>query len=403
MLPFSIEKQCYKGVQQAFKLVAKNMPFPKPTIFSGPESSLQLCDAIAQLDEKKILIVTDRTLLAMGLLDNIKSRLEQGGVEFVVFDEVEPDPTSEQINAGVKVLKRSNCQGVLAVGGGSVIDCAKVIAACATNNKQVPKLAGMFRVFKAPLPLFAVPTTAGTGSEVTLAAVVSDPVTHKKYSILDPKLTPLMAALDGALMTGLPPHITSATGMDALTHAVEAYISSNALPDTDGHAIAAVRLIMENLPTAVNNGTDIDARQNMAQASYYAGLAFTKAGVGYVHAIAHNFGAYYQTPHGLANAIVLPYVLDYSLDAVTDRLAKLAEVSQLKTGNESNTVLAEKFIQHIREMTASFDIPTVLTDLKAADIPAITKSALKEAHLTYAVPKYMDQGTCEKLISNMLA
>ena len=402
MLPFFIEKKGYQGLQQGFKLVLKNLPFPKPTLFVGPDSSLELCDAIAQLDESRILIVTDKMLLKIGLLDKIKSRLEERGVEFAIFDGVEPDPTFDQIEAGVKVLKKNHSQAVLAVGGGSSIDCAKVICARATNKKSVQKLAGMFKVFKAPLPLFAVPTTAGTGSEVTFAAVVSDPVTHKKYSILDPKLVPTMAALDGALMTGLPPHITSATGMDALTHAVEAYISRNALPDTDCHALAATRLIMENLPVAVKQGGDVAARQNMAQASYYAGLAFTKAGVGYVHAIAHNFGAYYHTPHGLANAIVLPYVLDYSKDEVIDRLAKLAEVSNLKTANETNRALAQKFIDHIRQLAASFDIPTVLKDLKSADIPGITKSALKEAHFTYAVPKYMDQACCETLVRKML-
>ena len=402
MLSFSIKKKGYEGLQRVLKLAIKNIPFPKPTLFSGPGSSLQLCDAIAQMDESKILIVTDKVLLELGVLDKIKERLEARGVEFVVFDGVKPDPTFDQIEAGLKMLTRNHCHSVLAVGGGSSIDCAKVICARATNDKPIAKMAGMFKVFTVPLPLFAIPTTAGTGSEVTIAAVVSEPVSHKKHAIMDPKLVPLMAALDGSLMTGLPPHITSATGMDALTHAVEAYISTNALPDTDSYALAATRLIMENLPTAVTDGADIDARQNMAQASYYAGLAFTKAGVGYVHAIAHNFGAYYHVPHGLANAIVLPYVLDYSKDVVIDRLAKLAEVSKLKTGNESNAALAQKFIDHIREMSASFDIPTVLKELKQSDITGITESALKEAHWTYAVPKYMDQETCEDLVSKML-
>jgi alcohol dehydrogenase len=401
-LPFSVEKMGYKGLQLGMKAVARIMPFPKPTLFVGPDSSLELCDAIAQLDEQRILIVTDKMLVKIGLLEKIEQRLRDNGVEYAIFDEVTPDPNFAEVEAALAELRKQRSQGVLAVGGGSSIDCAKVLCAAATNDKPPKKLAGMFRVFKAPLPLFAVPTTAGTGSEVTLAAVVSDPVTHQKFSILDPKLTPLMAALDGALMTGLPSAITAATGMDALTHAVEAYISRNALPDTDAHALAATRLIMENLPAAYSDGSDVDVRQHMVQASYYAGLAFTKAGVGYVHAIAHAFGARYHTPHGLANAIVLPHVLDYSRDVVVKRLAKLAEVSGLGEGATGAYAMADAFIARVRELCAAFDIPSTLKDLKRDDIPGIAREALKEAHFTYAVPRYMDQHTCEALIAGML-
>jgi alcohol dehydrogenase class IV len=261
---------------------------------------------------------------------------------------------------------------------------------------------GMFKVFSAPLPLFAVPTTAGTGSEVTIAAVVSDPGRKKKSAIMDPKLVPMMAALDGSLMTGLPPNVTAATGMDALTHAVEAYISANALPETDAYALAATRLIMENLPTAVATGKNVEARQSMAFASYYAALAFTRAGVGYVHAISHNFGAYYHTPHGLGNAIVLPYVLEYSKQNCIRRLARLAEASGLREKGDRPQTLANKFIGHIRAMNEEFGIPSQLEALERSDIPDIARAALKEAHFTYAVPKYMDQRTCERLISKML-
>ncbi|MGH8030018.1 MAG: iron-containing alcohol dehydrogenase, partial [Arenimonas sp.] len=247
-----------------------------------------------------------------------------------------------------------------------------------------------------------VPTTAGTGSEVTIAAVVSDPANTRKFAIMSPRLVPIAAALDGALMTGLPPPITSATGMDALTHAVEAYISRNRTAKTDSEALEATRLIMQNLPTAVKNGTNIEARQNMALASFKAGVAFTTAGVGYVHAIAHNFGAYYHVPHGLANAIILPRVLDFSKPTCTPRLAKLAEVSGLKKGNESEAVLADAFIARIRAMNAEFGIPTQVDKLKDNDIPAITDKALTEAHLFYAVPRYMDTPECQAFIRQML-
>ncbi len=277
-----------------------------------------------------------------------------------------------------------------------------MIAARARNPHKIVHMAGLMRVLFKPMPLYAVPTTAGTGSEVTIAAVVSDPSTTRKFAIMDPKLVPIGAALDGALMTGLPAHITSATGMDALTHAVEAYISRNHTPMTDAEALDATRLIMQNLPTAVTDGGNIEARQNMAVASFKAGVAFTTAGVGYVHAIAHNFGAYYHMPHGLANAVVLPRVLDFSKPECTPRLAKLAEVSGLKKGGESEAQLADAFIAHVRKLNADFGIPTQVEKLKASDIPAITEKALREAHWTYAVPRYMDNTACQSFISQML-
>jgi alcohol dehydrogenase class IV len=402
MIPFSMQVTGYTSLQKVLKIAAKNLPFPRPTLFSGPGSSLELVDAIADMDFTNILIVTDAMLIKIGLLKDILARLEEKGVKYTIFDGVLPDPTYDQVENGLTILKKNKCEAVLAVGGGSSIDAAKVICARATNNKSIKKLSGMFKVFKPILPLFAVPTTAGTGSEVTVAAVVSDPVTHAKTPIMDPKVVPQMAALDGALMTGLPANITAATGMDALTHAIEAYISANAFEETDAYAIAATKLIMANLATAIKDGKNVGARQNMALASYYAGLAFTKAGVGYVHAIAHNFGAYYHTPHGLANAIVLPHVLDYSKDAVIPRLAKLAEVSGLKNGKESKAQLAQRFIDHVRAMSKEFGIPEKLEALKKDDIPGITKNALKEAHFTYAVPKYMDADTCEALIAKMI-
>ena len=400
---FPIKVQYYKGLAKALKIAAAVIPMPKPTLFTGAESSLELCSAISQLGMKKILIVTDKVLVEIGLLKGIEERLKAEGVAYVIYDGILPDPTYDQIEAGLDILKNNQCEAILAVGGGSPIDASKAIAAKATNDKSLEKMAGLFKLRKAPLPLFAIPTTAGTGSEVTIVSVVSDPVSHKKTPIIDPKLVPMMAALDGSLMLGLPPMVTAATGMDALTHAIESYISVNATDETNSYGLAATRLIMENLETAVHDGKNLKARQNMAMASYYAGLAFTKASVGYVHAIAHNFGAYYSTPHGLANSIVLPYILDYSKDQIVDRLAELAIVSGLQKGKESNQQLADKFIARIREMLKSFNIPNHLNDLKVSDIPSLAKSALDEAHLNYPVPKYMDQNTCENLLNKMVA
>jgi len=403
MIPFSIRVLVYKFFQFLLKWSTKILTFRTPELFTGPGSSLQLCEHIAtKTDVKNLLIVTDAMLVKLGLLNPMLDKLKSLGVATVIYDGVLPNPTIEQIETGLTMLKSAGCTAILAIGGGSSIDAAKVIAARARNPHSITHMAGLMRVFFKPMPLYAVPTTAGTGSEVTIAAVVSDPSTTRKFAIMDPKLVPIAAALDGALMTGLPAHITSATGMDALTHAVEAYISRNHTPMTDDEALEATRLIMQNLPTAVTEGGNVDARQNMAVASFKAGVAFTTAGVGYVHAIAHNFGAYYHLPHGLANAIILPYVLDFSKPDCTPRLAKLAEVSGLKKGNESESELATAFIAHVRKLNRDFGIPTTVEKLKTSDIPAITDKALSEAHWTYAVPRYMDKPEFERFVAQML-
>ena len=400
---FSLKVPYYKSMAKVMKVAAAVVPMPKPTLFTGEDSSLELCQAISQLGYKKLLIVTDEVLVKIGLLDKIKERLNELNVAYVIYDGILPDPTFDQVYTGVDILRNNHCDSILAVGGGSPIDASKAIAAQATNNKPLEKLAGLFKLRKAPMPFFAIPTTAGTGSEVTIASVVSDPATHQKNFIIDPKLVPVMAALDGGMMLGLPPSVTAATGMDALTHAIESFISVNATQETDAFGLAATRLIMENLEIAVKDGKNLEARQNMAMASYYAGSAFTKASVGYVHAIAHNFGAYYSTPHGIANSIVLPHILDYSKGSIINRLAQLAEVSGLRSGNETNSQLADKFIAKIRSMLKEFKIPEQLDSLKTDDIPKIAKSALDEAHNNYPVPKYMDQKVCESLLTKMVA
>ena len=402
MIPFSLKVFFFKIWQFLLKISTPLLFFRTPQLFSGPGSSLQLCEHIAAQGVKNLLIVTDAMLVKIGLLKPMQDKLRQLGVGFVVYDGVMPNPTIEQIENGLAMLKKEHCTAILAIGGGSSIDAAKVIAARATNPYKIVHMSGLMRVLFKLLPLYAVPTTAGTGSEVTIAAVVSDPSTTRKFAIMSPRMVPIAAALDGALMTGLPPPITSATGMDALTHAVEAYLSRNRTAKTDAEALDATRLIMQNLPTAVKDGKNVEARQNMALASFKAGVAFTTAGVGYVHAIAHNFGAYYHVPHGLANAIILPRVLDFSKPECTARLATLAEVSGLKKGGESERELADAFIARVRAMNRDFGIPTQVDKLKAEDIPAITDKALTEAHIFYAVPRYMDTAECRAFISDML-
>ncbi|WP_370299597.1 iron-containing alcohol dehydrogenase [Abyssibacter sp.] len=395
---FSLQVLFYRFYMFLLKTSIRVLPFREPRLFTGADSALALCDALSTDGTRRLMIVTDAVLVKIGLVEPLRQRLEAAGITVTVFDGVEPDPSVALIEQGLQQLKRDQADAILAIGGGSSIDAAKVIAARATNNKAIRKMEGLFRVFRRPLPLHVIPTTAGTGSEVTIAAVVSDPERQKKMSIIDLKLAPVTACLDGKLMAGLPPGVTAATGMDALTHAVEAYISRNAMKRTDVYAVEATRLIMEHLPQVMDNGNNIESRQQMALASYKAGIAFTQAGVGYVHAISHNFGARYHTPHGLGNAIVLPHVLEFSKTACADRLADLARVSGLDSAGASDMELAERFIHRIREMNAQFGIPTGLEALEDKDIPAIAKAAMAEAHLTYAVPRYMDRPTCEAFI-----
>jgi len=388
---------------KAMKIAAAVIPMPKPTLFLGHDSSLELCQAIAHIGKRRVLVVTDSMLTQLGLLDDILQTLTTHGVEYFLFDGVLPDPNYDQVEVGLSIYQRHDCDSILAIGGGSPIDAAKVIAVRVTNRKSIGKLAGLFKVWRTPAPLFAIPTTAGTGSEVTVAAVVSEPNTGQKTPLIDPKLVPMMAALDAKLMVGLPAHVTAATGMDALTHAIEAYISRNASVETDGYAKAAITLIMQNLEQAVAKGSDLQARHNMALASYYAGLAFTKASLGYVHAISHNIGARYKTPHGLANAIVLPHVLEFSKTAAQARLADIARLANIVDHDGSEEQLVEALIEHIRAMMIRMALPNKLDSLQRQDIPELAQAALKEAHWNYPVPKYMDQVGCEKLIAQLVS
>lgn len=403
-VPFPLQTIFYRGLTQSLKHVGKvvGLLIRPPEMFTGPGASLLMCDAIAGCGVKQLLIVTDAMLVKLGLVEPLRARLESLGISVTMYDGVLPDPGVPQIEEGLGILQRARCEAVLAIGGGSAMDCAKVIAARATNEKAVLDMAGFFKVPNAPLPIYCVPTTAGTGSEVSVGAVVSDPAQRRKLPVIDHKLVPQMAALDGRLMLGLPAGITAATGMDALTHAVEAYISLIATPESDRHALEAVSLIMRHLPRVMADGKDLDSRQLMAWAAYRAGLALSRGGLGYVHGIAHNFGAYYHTPHGWANAIVLPYVLEYSKPDCIPRLANLARVSGLDAVGESDAVLAEKFIERIRELKRECAIPEGLADLRAEDIPGIAAAALDEVHFGYAVPRYMDQRTCEGLVRKMM-
>ncbi|HDY83601.1 MAG TPA: iron-containing alcohol dehydrogenase, partial [Halieaceae bacterium] len=343
------------------------LPRNTPIVYKGINSALTLCEQVAVLGYTRVIIVTDEFLGSSGILDGIKARLTESGVEFVVFDGVLPDPAFDQVQVGEAILRTENCQAIIAVGGGSVLDAAKMMAMLHTNPGPLEKFDGIQKCKNFGLPLFAIPTTAGTGSEITLAAIITDPVSHRKMPIADTKMIPGYIALDAEIMKSMPPEITAATGMDALTHAVESYLSKASTEATETQARAAIRLIFMYLLKAYQDGNDMQARDAMAMASFYAGAAFGKASVGYVHGIAHQLGRVCGTPHGNANAMVLPEVLAAYGDCVHARLADLARLVNIGEPGNGDSQLAGQFIQAIVDMRREMSLPLQPKDLKLQD------------------------------------
>ena len=392
-----------RAYQKALYVGTFFLDWRKPDLIKGAGAVTQLPAAIKERGLKTVLVVTDKGLMSLNLLAGLFEALEKTGIKYVVFDGVQPNPTIDNIEDAVEIYKENGCEGIVAFGGGSPMDCAKACGArIARPDKSVPQMRGVLKVNRKLPPLFAVPTTAGTGSETTIAAVVSNPITHEKNAINDNKLIPRVAVLDPELTVGLPKHITSTTGMDALTHAVEAYIGKSNTPATKRYAEKATKMIFDNLYTAYENGKDLDARMNMLEASFFAGVAFTRAYVGYVHAIAHNLGGHYGIPHGLANAVILPYVLDYYGPAAYKKLAKLADIAGLETMGMNTEQKAKLFISKVREMNEKMGIPSKFSQIKEEDIPVIVERALKEGNPLYPVPKIMDKKDCEAVIRQFM-
>lgn len=390
------------GIMRVAGVLTRLVPIPQPTLLVGPGASGRLGQAIAGFSHHKVLLVTDHLIARLGLYQDLTHALTLGGTPFVVFAEITQDAPIPLIEQGAALFKSEQCDVIIAMGGGSVMDAAKAIGLCAANGKSPRQLVGYFRGRYPPVPLYAVPTTAGTGSEVSVVAVISDPGEHKKLVMTDSRLVPRMAALDPALMTGLPPDITAATGMDALTHAIEAFLGQWSTHYTDRMALAAVAMVFGNLRTACQHGQDLVAREKMALAATYAGFAFTRASVGYVHAIAHQLGAVYHTPHGLANALVLPHVLRFYGTSVQHKLAVLAVQAKVGTQGEPHELLAKKFIASVEALSHDLGLPQRLAELRKADIPTLAKAACREADINYPVPRYMSEEDCEKLISTLL-
>ncbi len=389
-------------LKRAAGVVTRLLPIPQPLLLVGPGASVRLGQAIGDFAHRKILVVTGAVIARLGLMKPMTDALTAGGTACVVFDRVTPDAPIPMIEQGIALFREEACDAIVAFGGGSVMDTAKAIGLAAANAKHPRELVGYFRGLHGPVPIYTVPTTAGTGSEVTVAAVISDPANNQKLVIADTRIVPRMAALDPCLMTGLPAPITAATGMDALTHAVEAYIGQWSTEFTDRMALAAVGMIYQNLPVAFGDGHDLAARERMALASTFAGLAFTRANVGNVHAIAHQLGGLYHTPHGLANAIMLPPVLRFCSAAIQSKLGMLALRARVGRQGEPEAELAQKFLDSVEAMNRSLGIPRHLDALREEDIPGLAKAACWEADTNYPVPRVMSQEACEALLREVL-
>lgn len=390
----NIFKKAYCRIyQKAMKFASNFLNFRAPVLLKGEDSLLKIKDILNENKKQSVLLVSDAFLSSTDYFQELVEDLEKSNIKVSIFNKVIPNPTIDNIEEGLNIYKENKCDAIIAYGGGSPIDCAKGIAARATNPKRpLPKMKGLLKVKHKSAFLIAIPTTAGTGSEATVAAVISNAKTHEKYAINDPKLIPLYAVLDPKLLVSLPCKVTSTTGMDALTHAVEAYIGGSNTKATRKEAKEAVLLIKNNLLKSYQNPTDLEARNNMQIASYKAGLAFTRAYVGYVHAIAHTLGGMYGVPHGLANAVILPHVLRKFGSSCYTRLAELADYISLTDKDKTKKEKAEAFIDFIDELNAQMNIPNKIENvIQEKDLPIMVKRAIKEANPLYPVPDLWDE------------
>ncbi len=338
-------------------------------------------DSIQSQGFKKGLIVTDKILNQIGVVEQVQELLNERNVPTVVFDGTQPNPTISNVNDGLKLLKDNECDFVVSLGGGSPHDCAKGIALVASNGGKIGDYEGVDQSPKPMLPLIAINTTAGTASEMTRFCIITDEERHIKMAIVDKHTTPLISVNDPELMLAKPASLTAATGMDALTHAVEAYVSVAATPITDAVAIKAIELIQAHLRTAVKNGESLEAREQMAYAQFMAGMAFNNASLGYVHAMAHQLGGFYDLPHGVCNAILLPHVQRYNAQVCPERLADVAKAMGVNIEGMSAEQGAAAAIDAIVQLAKDVGIPAGIKELgaKLEDIPTLADNALKDA------------------------
>lgn len=336
---------------------------------------------IKENEFKKGLIVTDSVLGQIGLVGKVTELLEKNDIGYVIYDGTKPNPTVKNVNDGLSLLKENECDFVISLGGGSPHDCAKGIALLATNGGDIKDYEGVNKSKYPQLPLITINTTAGTASEMTIFSIITNEDRHIKMALVDKHMTPVMAVNDPMLMVAMPKSLTSATGMDALTHSIEAYVSTNATPITDACAEKSIELIAKYLKRAVENGNDIEARDMMAYAEFLAGMAFNNASLGYVHAMAHQLGGFYDLPHGVCNAVLLPHVQEFNAKVSAERLKKVASIMGIDVDEMTNEEGAKACIEAIKDLSKSIGIPSGLKELgaKEEDFDILAENALKDA------------------------
>ena len=376
-----------RSVQAVLRAALPVLPYREPQVF---HSCGELSTVFQKENIRRVLIVTDAGIVRSGIASQLEAVLDEDDISYAVYDQTRPNPTVVNVEQALSLYQRYRCQALIAIGGGSSMDCAKAVGArLARPGTPLGKLKGTLRILR-PLPtLIAIPTTAGTGSETTLAAVITDTQAQHKYVMNDFVLIPKYAVLDARLTLSLPPHLTATTCMDALTHAVEAYIGRSTTRQTRQEALEATRLVFANVERAYRNGKDYEARSNMLTAAYRAGIAFSRSYVGYVHAVAHSLGGQYNIPHGLANAVLLPYVLENYGSCIHRKLHDLAVAAGVASPQEEDAIAAAKFIRAIRQLNARMGIPETLEGIRPEDIPVMAAHAEKEANPLYPVPRLM--------------
>ena len=380
--------------QVLFHLALPVLPYREPERHTSVE---EVPGILQRLGVDAVLLVTDPGLRRAKVTDGLEKLLAQQGIRCVVYDGTCANPTVENIEQARALYLSEGCRALIAFGGGSSMDCAKAVGArIAYPKKSLDQLKGLLRVLRQIPPLIAIPTTAGTGSEVTVTAVITDRKKHHKYTMNDFALIPRYAVLDPEMTYSLPPSLTATTGMDALTHAVEAYIGRSTSRETRARALLATKLVFANVERAYRDGHDREARAGMLKAAYNAGIAFSKSYVGYIHAVAHSLGGQYNIPHGLANAVLMPYVLESYGKCEYRKLHRLDVAAGVADESDSPEAGAKKFIEAIRGLNARMGIPRTLDGIRADDVPVMARHAAKEANPLYPVPRLMNARELEK-------
>ena len=397
----NIFKRIYcRSYQLLFRLAIPFMPYRQPTILS---STKEIPNILKKNHCSFPLIVTGKSSVRLKLVENLENILHNANLNCCVFSDTVANPTTDNVQSATILYKENKCDCIIALGGGSALDCAKAVGAKITRpNKSLSQMKGLLKIRKKLPLLIAIPTTAGTGSETTVASVIVDSQTRHKYAISDFCLIPDYAVLDERLTTTLPANLTATTGMDAFTHAIEAYIGKSTTKKTRQLSEEAIKLIFDNLVIAYKEPNNLQARKNMLLASYKAGAAFTVSYVGYVHAIAHSLGGKYDIAHGLANAVILPYVLNSYGDTITSKLAKLAYYCDFCDNSTSKQEASKIFLEKLSELEKQLNIPTKINELKQEYITLLAKQADKEANPLYPVPLLMDNKELEKIYRQLL-